>query len=180
MHFRIGCGCSTAQRAENCTAQNVDIQIRKWNMRESKDSYYLKIAEAVLARSTCLRRKYGAVIVRDDEIISTGYNGSPRGEPNCCDVGYCYREQQKIPHGERYDVCKSVHAEANAIISASRREMIGSTLYLAGQEADGTPVEDTTPCAMCSKLILNAGIETVVTRKADGTIVRRPVREENY
>ena len=150
------------------------------SQRESKDSYYLNIAEAVLARSTCLRRKYGAVIVRDDEIVSTGYNGSPRGMANCCDIGSCFREQQNIPHGERYEACMSAHAEANAIISAARRDMIGATLYLAGQETDGTPVEDTTPCAMCSKLILNAGIETVVTRKADGTIVRRPVREENY
>ena len=145
-------------------------------MRENKDSYYLKIAEAVLARSTCLRRKYGAVIVRDDEIISTGYNGASRGEPNCIDIGYCYREQQKIPHGERYDFCASVHAEANAIISASRRDMLGSTLYLAGREADGTPIADTAPCGMCKKLILNAGIRTVVTRHPDGAIVKEEVR----
>ena len=132
-------------------------------MRKSKDDYYLSIAEAVLARSTCLRRKYGAVIVRDDEIISTGYNGSPRGTRNCCDIGYCYREQNNIPHGERYESCRSVHAETNAIISASRRDMIGATLYLAGQEADGTPVADTAPCSMCERLIINAGISRVVT-----------------
>ena len=132
--------------------------------REDKDSYYLNIAEAVLRRSTCLRRKYGAVIVRDDEIISTGYNGSPRGMVNCCDVGHCYREEQKIPHGERYEACKGVHAEANAIISAPRRDMIGATLYLAGQEADGTPIADPAPCSMCYRLILNAGISTIVTR----------------
>ena len=146
--------------------------------RESKDSYYLNIAEAVLRRSTCLRRKYGAVIVRDDEIISTGYNGSPRGMANCCDAGFCYREQQKIPHGERYEACLAIHAEANAIISASRRDMIGATLYLSGQEADGTPVEAPAPCAMCSKLIVNAGISTVVTRNADGIINMRPARKE--
>ena len=146
--------------------------------RPSKNSYYLKIAEVVLARSTCLRRKYGAVIVKDDEIISTGYNGSPRGMPNCCDTGFCYREQQNIPHGERTELCCATHAEANAIISASRRDMIGSTLYLAGQEADGIPVEAPTPCAMCSKLIVNAGIETVVTRNADGIINMRPARKE--
>ena len=99
--------------------------------RESKDSYYLNIAEAVLARSTCLRRKYGAVIVKDDEIISTGYNGSPRGASNCIDLGYCYRQQQRVPHGENYELCRSVHGEANAIISASQRDMIGATLYFA-------------------------------------------------
>ncbi len=146
------------------------------SMRENKDSYYLNIAEAVLASSTCLRRKYGAVIVRDDEIISTGYNGAPRGLPNCCDVGYCFRKQQNIPHGERYESCASVHAEANAIISASRKDMIGSMLYLAGREADGTPIANAAPCGMCRKLILNAGISTVVTRQPDGAIVREEVK----
>ena len=144
--------------------------------RESKNSYYLSIAEAVLARSTCLRRKYGAVIVRDDEIISTGYNGSPRGASNCIDLGYCYRQQHEVPHGENYELCRSVHGEANAIISASRRDMIGATLYLAGQEADGTPIADIAPCLMCYRLILNAGISTIVTRNADGTINRNACR----
>ena len=144
--------------------------------RESKDSYYLNIAEAVLSRSTCLRRKYGAVIVRDDEIISTGYNGSPRGASNCIDLGYCYRQQHEVPHGENYELCRSVHGEANAIISASRRDMIGATLYLAGQEADGTPIVDIAPCLMCYRLILNAGISTIVTRNADGTINRKSCR----
>ena len=131
--------------------------------RPSKDEYYLSIAGAVSARSTCLRRKYGAVIVKDDEIISTGYNGSPRGAKNCSDVGYCERATKGIPHGERYEMCSSVHAEANAIISASRREMIGSILYLAGQEADGTSIIDAKPCCMCYRLILNAGISAIVT-----------------
>ena len=135
--------------------------------RPSKDEYYLNIAEAVSARSTCLRRKYGAVIVKDDEIISTGYNGAPRGEKNCSDTGYCYREQKGIPHGERYEACCGVHAEMNAIISASRREMIGAILYLAGQEADGSPVAEIKPCGICEKLIKNAGIIAVVTRKTD-------------
>ena len=144
------------------------------SQRESKDSYYLNIADAVLARSTCLRRKYGAVIVKDDEIISTGYNGSPRGMTNCCDTGHCFREG--VPHGEKYDFCLSVHSEANAIISAARRDMIGSTLYLVGHEADGTPIANTAPCGMCKKLILNAGISVVVTRQPDGAIVREDVR----
>ena len=137
-------------------------------MRASKDEYYLKIAEAVLTRSTCLRRKYGAVLVKDDEIISTGYNGSPRGAVNCCDVSRCTRAEQAIPHGERYEACVAVHAEANAIISASRRDMIGATLYLAGQEADGTPIADIAPCVMCQRLIANAGISRIVTHQTDG------------
>lgn len=142
-------------------------------MRKSKDDYYLSIAEAVLARSTCLRRKYGAVIVKADEIISTGYNGSPRGSKNCCDLGYCYRKQKEIPHGECQELCRAVHAEANAIISASRRDMIGATLYLAGQEADGTPIVDIAPCLMCYRLILNAGISMIVTRET-----RKEVKNE--
>ena len=143
--------------------------------RPTKDEYYLSIAEAVLARSTCLRRKYGAVIVKDDEIISTGYNGAPRGMQNCCDVGYCYREEKHITHGERYEACCSVHAEMNAIISASRRDMIGSTLYLVGFEADGSPVENITPCSICRRLIYNAGIAAIVMRGVGGKL---PVRKE--
>lgn len=147
-------------------------------MRPSKDDYYLSIAETVLARSTCLRRKYGAVIVQNDEIIATGYNGSPRGSKNCCDLGYCKRETKGIPHGERYEMCPAVHAEANAIISASRRNMLGATLYLAGQEADGTTITDAKPCYMCYRLILNAGISTIATRTADGSISRMEVKHE--
>lgn len=150
-------------------------------MRPNKDEYYLGIAEAVLARSTCLRRKYGAVIVKDDEIISTGYNGSPRGEKNCNEEYTCERERKGIPNGTRYEMCASVHAEANAIISASRRDMIGATLYLFGQEADGTPVADTKPCFMCYRLILNAGLSTIITRDADGAIkVRKVEPTERY
>ncbi len=145
--------------------------------RKSKDEYYLNIAAAVLERSTCLRRKYGAVIVNDDEIISTGYNGSPRGDVNCCDVGYCFRVHENIPHGERYESCRSVHAEMNAIISASRRDMIGSTLYLAGIQTDGSHVEDIAPCSICQRLILNSGIQFVVTRKNDGSITRKEVQQ---
>lgn len=146
------------------------------NQRPSKDEYYLRIAEAVLTRSTCLRRKYGAVIVKEDAIISTGYNGSPRGAKNCCDMGYCERERQGISHGERYEMCLAVHAEANAIISASRREMICSTLYLTGLEADGTAISEIKPCQMCYRLILNAGISAIVTRSPDGTISRKEVK----
>ena len=129
--------------------------------RVDKKDYYLGIASQVAARSTCLRRQYGAVIVKDDEVISTGYNGSPRGENNCCDVGSCWRQQNNVPHGERYEMCVAVHAEMNAIISASRRDMIGSTMYLVGME-DGKPIP-AEPCLICARLIKNAGIVEVVT-----------------
>ena len=126
-------------------------------MRITKEEYYMKIAEAVALRSTCLRRQYGAIIVKNDEIISTGYNGSPRGVANCCDKGTCWREENNIPHGEQYESCMAVHAEQNAIISASRDKMIGATLYLAGFE-DGKRLEseNVKPCKICTKLIINA------------------------
>jgi dCMP deaminase len=130
-----------------------------------KENYYLDIAETVMERSTCMRRKYGAIIVRNDEIISTGYNGAPRGRKNCIDLEYCTRESLKIPSGERYELCRSVHAEANAIISASRRDMIGATMYLVGVEAPGGEyVPGTTPCTMCRRQIINAGIAKIVCR----------------
>lgn len=129
-------------------------------MRISKTEYYLNIAKAVSMRSTCLRRQYGAVIVKDDEIIATGYNGSPRGSTNCCDVGYCERETRNIEHGQRYELCKSVHAEQNAIISADRAKMIGSILYLYGREGDKEIKAE--PCAICDQMIQNAGISAVV------------------
>ena len=133
--------------------------------RKDKENYYLDIAETVMERSTCMRRKYGAIIVLNDEIISTGYNGAPRGRKNCADLEYCTRESLKIPSGERYELCRSVHAEANAIISASRRDMIGATLYLTGVEAGtGDYIGGTTPCTMCRRLIINAGIAKVVCR----------------
>ena len=133
--------------------------------RMSKENYYLDIADAVLERSTCLRRKYGSIIVRNDEIISTGYNGAPRGRKNCSDLGRCTREELQIPSGQRYELCRSVHAEANAIISAARQDMIGATLYLAGRDAKtGELLHDTTSCSMCRRMIINAGIRKVVAR----------------
>ncbi len=134
--------------------------------RVSKENYYLDIADTVLKRSTCLRRKYGAIIVRNDEILSTGYNGAPRGRKNCSDLGQCYREYLHIPSGERYELCRSVHAEANAIISSSRRDMLGGTLYLVGRSAaDNRLLHDTTSCSMCRRLIINSGIRDVVIRR---------------
>lgn len=133
--------------------------------RRDKTNYYLDIAEAVSKRSTCLRRIYGAVIVKNDEIISTGYVGAPRGRKNCSDLNYCLREKMEIPRGERYELCRSVHAEANAIISASREKMLGATLYLVGFEMPGlTYIVNSNSCAMCKRLIINAGIERVVIR----------------
>lgn len=145
--------------------------------RRSKENYYLDIADAAQTRSTCLRRKYGAIVVRDDEILSTGYNGAPRGRRNCSDLNYCTREAMKIPSGERYELCRSVHAEANAIISAARRDMLGGTLYLVGRDAQTGELVDATPCAMCRRLIMNAGIREVVARTADDRISITPVRE---
>lgn len=135
-------------------------------MRISKDRYYLNIAEAVADRSTCRRRRYGAVIVNHDEIVATGYNGAARGVSDCLERGYCWREANGIPHGEQYEKCLGVHAEQNAIISAARSEMIGGTLYLAGFEGFYR-IEDPRPCLICSRMIRNAGITRVVTRKGE-------------
>ena len=133
--------------------------------RISKENYYLDIAETVLERATCLRRVYGAIIVKNDEIISTGYNGAPRGRANCVDMGYCSRVAMRVPRGERYELCRSVHAEANAIISAARRDMVGGTLYLVGRNAQtGELLHDATSCAMCRRMVINAGLSKVVIR----------------
>ena len=133
--------------------------------RISKENYYLDIAETVLERATCLRRIYGAIIVKNDEIISTGYNGAPRGRKNCVDMGFCTREAMQVPRGQRYELCRSVHAEANAIISAARRDMVGGTLYLVGRNAQtGELLHDATSCAMCRRMVINAGLSKVIIR----------------
>ena len=138
--------------------------------RTNKQNYYLDIAQTVLERSTCLRRTFGAIIVKNDEIISTGYNGAPRGRKNCSELGFCMREKLNVPRGERYELCRSVHAEANAIISASRRDMLGSTLYLVGVEkATGELIKDASSCAMCTRTVINAGISTVIIRDTKDT-----------
>lgn len=133
--------------------------------RRDKHNYYLDIAETVLERSTCLRRHYGSVIVKNDEIVSTGYVGAPRVRENCIDRGICYREEAQVPRGTMYEMCRSVHSEANAIISAARKDMIDSTLYMVGISFDsGTYVENATSCMMCKRMIINAGISRVVIR----------------
>lgn len=133
--------------------------------RVDKSNYYLDIAQTVAERGTCLRRNFGAIIVQSDEIIATGYTGAPRGRVNCSDSGVCTRERLNIPKGQRYELCRSVHAEANCIISAPRSLMIGATLYLACLDAKtGEIYGDVEPCLMCKRLIINAGIKTVVVR----------------
>lgn len=133
--------------------------------RRDKINYYLDLAETVAQRCTCLRHHYGAVIVKDDEVVSTGYVGAPRGRTNCSDLGYCLRQKMDIPRGERYELCRSVHAEANAIISASRKEMIGADLYLVGTEvSDGSYIKNAVCCSMCKRLVINAGISRVIVR----------------
>ena len=136
--------------------------------RRDKTNYYLDLADVVSQRCTCLRRHYGAVIVKNDEVISTGYVGAPRGRKNCSDLGYCIRQKLNIPRGERYELCRSVHAEANAIISAERGKMIGSTLYLSGREVDtGDYIKNSSSCSMCKRLVINAGIKTVIIRDTE-------------
>ena len=133
--------------------------------RRDKINYYLDLAEIVAQRCTCLRHHYGAVIVKDDEVVSTGYVGAPRGRANCSDLGYCLRQKLEIPRGERYELCRSVHAEANAIISASRKEMLGADLYLVGKEvSDGSYIKNAVCCSMCKRMVINAGIARVIVR----------------
>ena len=137
--------------------------------RIDKENYYLDIAETVLERSTCRRSCCGAIIVRNDEIVSTGYNGAPRGRANCIDLGYCVRERKNVPRGQRYELCRSVHAEANAIISAARSECIGGTIYLVCRDAvTGELLERQEPCSVCRRMIINAGLSKMVVRDSDG------------
>lgn len=139
--------------------------------RPSKDEYYLNIALAVSKRSTCLRRHYGCVIVKDDVIVATGYNGSPRGCDNCCDTGKCHREDSVRYQG--YEKCQAVHAEQNALLSVDRVHSNGATLYLACEGLSmgdwGLWEEDTSPmpCNICKNMIINAGIVRVVTREGE-------------
>lgn len=133
--------------------------------RRDKINYYLDMAEVALERSTCLRRKWGAIVVKNDEIISTGYNGAPRGRKNCMDLKFCLREKMNIPRGERYEMCRSVHSEANAIISAARKDLLGSTLYMVGVEAEsGDYVSNANSCSMCKRMLINSGIKDMYVR----------------
>lgn len=142
--------------------------------RVSKHNYYLDIAQTVSERSTCIRRRFGAIIVKNDVIVSTGYNGAPRGRKNCNEIGSCTRDDLGIPKGERYELCRSVHAEANAIISASREQMLGATLYMCCTDPKTEEIiGGMNSCMMCKRQIINAGIERVIIRntKLEFTIV---------
>ena len=147
--------------------------------RISKDEYYIGIAEAVLERSTCLRRRYGAVLVKNDEIVSTGYNGSPRGEANCCDIGYCEREANNIPKGERYEMCVAIHAEDNAITSAGRDKANGATLYIVGKNVADGSYANPSPCMMCRRKIVNAGVGRVVGLFYDAETQSKEIKDIN-
>jgi len=135
--------------------------------RPGKDQYYLNIAREVCRRGTCLRRQYGAVIVKDDQIVATGYAGAPRGVANCVDLGVCLREELAVPPGERYELCRSVHAEMNAVLHAARERTLGAVMYLFGLEVStGLPTANPEPCQLCRRVIINAGIDRVVVQPA--------------
>jgi len=140
------------------------------NKRPDWDEYFLGIAEAVSARGTCLRRRFGAIIVKDNVQVSSGYVGAPRRTPNCIDLGYCLREELKIPSGFMYEICRSVHAEENSIINAARKgvSVVGGTLYLYGEDIKTGKVYPVPPCWRCKKAIINAGIEKVVVKEKRG------------
>ncbi|MBN2532349.1 MAG: dCMP deaminase family protein [Spirochaetales bacterium] len=139
--------------------------------RISKDFYYLNIAKDVSARATCLRRRFGAVIVNNDSIVSTGYNGAPRGCMDSITAGWCFREEKQIPPGERYEMCRSVHAEQNAIIHAGRERTLGATLYLSCIDVKTGNLSGAEPCLLCTKMIINAGIKRVVVRKSEESFI---------
>lgn len=148
------------------------------NERISKPNYYLDIAQTVSKRSTCLRKKYGAIIVKNDAIVSTGYNGAPRGRANCSALGYCMRDKLGIPRGERYELCRALHAEQNAIINASREQMMGAVMYIVGEDSKtGELIPDICSCMMCKRMIINSGIEKVVFRTSPDEFYEVKVRE---
>lgn len=137
------------------------------NLRPGWDEYFIGIAKAVSTRATCLRRKYGSVITKDNIIVTTGYNGAPRGMKDCLDAGKCTRKELQIPHGERYELCHSVHAEANAIIRASVDELRDATIYISGTDEKGHEC-NSEPCMMCKRMILNSQIAKVVCSDGNG------------
>lgn len=146
--------------------------IPKNGKRISKIDTYLNCAETFALRSTCLKRKYGAVIVKDDVVISTGYNGSPRGYDNCCDLGSCPRIERNMHQGEGYGICRAIHAEMNALLNCSREQTIGADLYLAGVNPNDNSIHKAKPCPVCARNIIQAGINKVILRTGDG--------EDNY
>lgn len=147
----------------------------KYN-RPDWTEYFLDIAKAVGRRATCFRRRYGAIIVKDKIIVSTGYNGAPRGEANCIDTGVCERERQHVPKGQRYELCVAVHAEQNAIIAADPVKMKDAVIYIVGYNEDGT-LASGKPCLLCRRMICNAMIGKVVYLETDGSVVEADPRK---
>lgn len=145
--------------------------------RPTKDEYYINIANVINTRSTCMSTHYGAVIVNNDEIVATGYNGAPRGEINCSDIGECYRKRLGCKRGERYELCKALHAEDNAITSAGRTRCQGATLYLAGYKVATGEIASPSVCMMCARKIINSGIIRVVGLFPDGEIAEVDVKK---
>lgn len=143
--------------------------------RPTWDAYFIRIAQVVSSRSTCRRRQYGAVLVKNNRIVSTGYNGASAGLLSCTEKGYCERQAQNVPSRQRYELCESVHAEANALLAASREEADGATLYIAGWDTEADEMADGKPCAMCARLIRNSGVATVVYTNPDRTLIVVPV-----
>ncbi|MGZ5498777.1 MAG: deoxycytidylate deaminase [Candidatus Aminicenantales bacterium] len=141
--------------------------------RTTKDLYYLGIAKEVSKRSTCFRRAIGAIIVRDDQIISTGYVGSPRKTKDSLEHGFCLRDKLGIPHGQRYELCRSVHAEQNAIINAARAgvSLLGGDMYIYGNAPDTAVPISAFPCYICKKMLINCGLKRVVCSMADGGLM---------
>lgn len=139
--------------------------------RISKEEYYLGIAREVARRSTCFRRSIGAIIVRDDQIISTGYVGAPRKTKDSTEHGFCLRDNLGIPHGQRYELCRSVHAEQNVIINAARAgvSLLGGDMYIFGRRAGANESINAFPCFICKKMIINAGLKRVICSTADNT-----------
>ncbi len=142
------------------------------NKRISKINTYLNVAEVFAYRSTCIKRKYGAVIVKNDVVISTGYNGSPRGYENCCDVGECPRMKLEMHQGEGYDICRAIHAEQNALLNCSREQTMGADIYLTGINPEDNTIHPAKPCPLCARFLLQAGIKNVIMRVGD--------QEEDY
>lgn len=140
----------------------------KENNRISKINMYLNCAENFAYRSTCLKRKYGAVIVKDDVVISTGYNGSPRGYENCCDRGNCVRIKNNMHQGDGYGLCRAVHAEENALLNCSRNQTLGATLFLTGINPSDNSIHEAKPCPICARSIIQSGIKEVVLRTGEG------------
>ncbi len=148
------------------------------NFRPDKDRYYLNIAKAVAQRSPCTRRQFGAIIVKGDVIVSTGYNGPARGSINCNEVG-CLKDLMNLPSYTGYDYCPAVHAEENALLNAARHgsNVLDGVLYLYGQNPDGNITEEGRPCDRCKRALINAGIKKVVTLKPDGSIIKYDVSD---